>query len=85
MISPRLVYLLLAFISACVLRSVWADATAAVMDEEDDEYDDPEVPQPALLVAYKNVKTAKIIQGCNVTISLSVFNVGTGYGIFNLV
>ena len=55
------------------------------MDEEDDEYDDPEVPQPALLVAYKNVKTAKIIQGCNVTISLSVFNVGTGYGIFNLV
>lgn len=81
MMSPRLVLLLLAFISACLLPRTWADEAGAVIDEED-EYVDAEVPQPALLVAYKNVKTPKIVQGCNVTMSISLFNVGTGYVIF---
>lgn len=78
MLSPRIICLLLAFISACILPSVWAQEAGSVIDEEDDEYLDPEVPEPALLVAYKHIKTEKIVQGCNVTMSITLFNVGKG-------
>lgn len=78
MISTRALLLLFGFLVAIVAPRAWAEGGGAVMDEEDDEYADPEVVEPALLVAHKTVKTAKIVQGCNVTIAVSLFNVGTG-------
>eukprot|EP00892_Ulva_mutabilis_P009173 jgi/Ulvmu1/6628/UM003_0266.1 len=78
MISTRALLLLFGFLTAVVIPTAWGEGAGAVIDEEDDEYADPEVVEPALLVAYKSVKTAKIVQGCNVTIAVSLYNVGKG-------
>ena len=78
MISTRALLLLFTFFASVLLPSTRADGSGAVIDEEDDEYADPEVVEPALLVAYKSIKTPKIVQGCNVTIAVSLFNVGAG-------
>ena len=70
--------LLLAF--AFAVSGVWAeDGESAMMDEED-EYVDPvtEVDDQALLIAHKQIKESKIVQGVNMTVAVSLYNVGKG-------
>lgn len=69
---------LLAF--AFAMPGVWAEGESSMVDEED-EYADPvmEVDDQALLIAHKQVKESKIVQGVNMTVAVSVYNVGKGY------
>jgi hypothetical protein len=62
--------------------SIVATEDGTAIEEEEDEYVDPivENEEKALLIAYKHVLEPKIVQGCNMTIVLSVYNVGQGCG-----
>lgn len=58
---------------------VCAEGESAMLDE-DDEYADPvtEMDDQALLIAYKQIKESKIVQGVNMTVAVSLYNVGKG-------
>jgi hypothetical protein len=73
-------YLLLA---SCLIFAlampVWAEGESAMMDEEDEYVDPvPEIDDQALLIAHKLIKETKVVQGVNMTVAVSLYNVGKG-------
>ena len=60
---------------------VSADEPEGAMMDEDDEYADPvtETDDQAMIIAHKQIKESKIVQGVNMTVAVSLYNVGKGY------
>lgn len=78
--SKSLFVSLLIAITFAAPGGVWADGAEGAMMDEDDEYADPvtETDDQAMIIAHKQIKESKIVQGVNMTVAVSLYNVGKG-------
>jgi Translocon-associated protein beta (TRAPB) len=80
MARARLLAMLLLLLACCAQRVVRGDDADVAAVLEEDEYVDPsaEVPLTATLVVHKRISQRQVVKGRNLTVSIAMYNVGTG-------